>query len=51
MTEVFPGRPKVSTEKKNANMVKKKKQERKIGNKNSKHGLRPSCGHTTLGHF
>ena len=25
MTEVFPGRPKVSTEKKNANMVIKKK--------------------------
>ena len=25
MTEVFPGRPKVSTEKKKANMVKKKK--------------------------
>ena len=28
MTEVFPGRPKVSTEKKNANMVKKTRKEK-----------------------
>ena len=50
MTEVFPGRPKVSSEKKKYEEVHKIPG-KKIGNNNNNYGLRPSRRPLIQGHL